>query len=64
VLGGILAALEVGWYTGNIYSAVNCAHKYNRKNQEDFRKGLTDQFDLHLFVADRNRVGLVLQYRF
>ncbi len=64
VLGGILAAFEIGWYTGNIYSAVNCAHKYNRKTQEDFRKGLKDQFDLHLFVADRNRVGLVLQYRF
>lgn len=64
VLGGILAALELGWYTGNIYSAVNCAHKYNRKTQEDFRKGLADQFGLHLFVADRKRVGLLLQYRF
>jgi len=35
-LGGIFSFLELGWYAGNIYSAVNCAHKYNRKIQEDF----------------------------
>ncbi len=64
VLGGILTALEIGWYSGNIYSAVNCAHKYNRKTQDEFRSGLKDQFDLRLFVADKERVGLVLRFRF
>jgi len=64
VLGGILAALEVGWYTGNIYSAVNCAHKYNRRSRDDFRSGLKDQFDLGVFVANRGRVGLALKFRF
>jgi tetratricopeptide (TPR) repeat protein len=64
VLGGILTAFELGWYTGNIYSAVNCAHKHNRKVEDDFRKGLTDQFDLQIFGADRGRVGVALTFRF
>jgi TolA-binding protein len=64
VLGGILLALELGWYTGNIYSAVNCAHKYNRKTQDDFRNRLKDQFDLRLFVAGKDSVGLALSFRF
>lgn len=64
VLGGILAAIELGWYTGNIYSAVNCTHKYNRKTREDFRNGLEDQFNLNLFVADKNSIGLALTLRF
>ncbi|MDL1963106.1 MAG: tetratricopeptide repeat protein [Deltaproteobacteria bacterium] len=29
-LGGIITFFEIGFYSGNIYSAVNCAHKYNR----------------------------------
>ena len=29
-LGGIITFFELGFYSGNIYSAVNCAHKYNR----------------------------------
>ena len=64
VLGGILATLEAGWYTGNIYSAVNCAHKYNRKKEDDFRKSLKDQLSLHLFTADKGCVGLVLKFPF
>lgn len=34
-LGVLLTLFEVGLYTGNIYSAVNCTHKYNRKQKED-----------------------------
>lgn len=64
VLGGMLMVLEAGWYTGNIYSAVNCAHKYNRKRQDDFRDSLEDQFGLHLFIADKGCGGLVLRFQF
>jgi hypothetical protein len=31
VVGGILTFFELGWYSGNIYSAVASAHKYNKK---------------------------------
>ncbi|OPX40309.1 MAG: hypothetical protein B1H13_07790 [Desulfobacteraceae bacterium 4484_190.3] len=37
VVGGMLTFLELGWYSGNIYSAVNSAHKYNRKIRNDLK---------------------------
>lgn len=40
VLGGILAFFELGWYTGNIYSAVNGAHKYNRNQKDQYLERL------------------------
>jgi len=63
-LGGILAFLEVGWYSGNIYSAVNVTHKWNRKVRDDFRKGLFDSVDLHLLSAGKMPAGLALTFRF
>ena len=36
VIGGIIAFFELGFYSGNIYSAVNSAHKYNRDEKNDF----------------------------
>lgn len=42
VAGGIVTFFELGWYTGNIYSAVSSAHKYNKKIREDFIGHLRD----------------------
>ena len=64
VLGGILCFFEAGWYAGNIYSAVNSAHKFNRKKREDFIRGLPDNFNLDLFASKGNRVGLALKITF
>lgn len=64
VLGGILAFFEVGWYAGNIYSAVNVTHKWNRKVRDDFRKGLIDRLDLHLLTSKKRPAGLALTFRF
>ncbi len=64
VLGGILAFLELGWYSGNIYSAVNSAHKYNRKIKNDFRKGLPDRLDLKFFISGAGDLGLNLGVNF
>ena len=64
VLGGILGALELGWYTGNIYSAVNCTHKYNRKIRDDFIESLTDRFRLGVSASAEGHLGFSLQYRF
>ncbi len=64
VLGGILAFFEVGWYAGNIYSAVNVTHKWNRKVRDDFRKGLEDRFSIHLLTSRKGPTGLGLTFRF
>lgn len=42
VAGGIVTFFELGWYTGNIYSAVSSAHKYNKKTREDFIEHLKE----------------------
>ena len=36
VVGGILTFFELGWYSGNIYSAVASAHKYNKKERQQY----------------------------
>ncbi|MBW2644832.1 MAG: tetratricopeptide repeat protein [Deltaproteobacteria bacterium] len=50
VLGGIITFFELGFYSGNIYSAVNCAHKYN--------KGIKNRFLDYLRENSRIKVGL------
>lgn len=48
-LGGVIAFVETGFYTGNIYGSVSAAHKHNKKQQIEildkaFR--LDSRFDL------------------
>jgi len=64
VLGGMLVAVELGWYVGNIYSAVNVAHKHNRKKRDDFRRSLPDSLQLNLFSARKGHLGLALTVPF
>ena len=47
-LGGIVALFEVGLYSGNIYSAVSSAHKYNRYEKDRFLKYLKEQAKIDL----------------
>ncbi|MDY6971341.1 MAG: tetratricopeptide repeat protein [Thermodesulfobacteriota bacterium] len=64
ILGGILGFLETGWYSGNIYSAVNCAHKHNRRVRDNYRKSLSDNLDLELFTTSQVYPALALKIRF
>ena len=45
-IAGILSFFEAGWYTGNVYGAVNSAHKYNRQATETFLQNLENRFRL------------------
>ena len=48
VAGGIVTFFEIGWYTGNIYSAVSSAHKYNKRTRDDFIEHLREISSLSL----------------
>lgn len=43
-VAGILGLFEAGWYAGNIYGAVNGAHKYNLHQARRFIQEMEDQF--------------------
>jgi len=43
-VAGILGFFEAGWYTGNVYGAINGAHKYNRYTTETFLRNLDNRF--------------------
>lgn len=47
-LGGLLTFFEIGLYSGNIYSAVNSAHKHNRKQKHDFLEYLKEHSALEV----------------
>jgi tetratricopeptide (TPR) repeat protein len=64
VLGGILGFVTLGWYSGNIYSAVNCAHKHNKKLKDDFRRQFPDNLDVDLLATREGHLGLVLHFDF
>jgi len=64
VVGGMLTFLEIGWYSGNIYSAVNAAHKYNRKVKVDFRENLKDTVELKPLILSKGGAGLAFAFHF
>jgi tetratricopeptide (TPR) repeat protein len=65
VTGGIVTFFELGWYSGNIYSAVSSAHKFNKRTRETFLRGLRDRVSLsYLHDADRACNGLMLRMNF
>jgi hypothetical protein len=55
VVGGILTFFELGWYSGNIYSAVSSAHKYNRNKKKEYLDGLEreDRFSVGVSFRDK-----------
>lgn len=63
VAGGIFAFFELGWYSGNIYSAVSSVHKYNRNKKSDLIQKLKDNFSLALYREDGGP-SIVISHRF
>ncbi len=55
VVGGILTFFELGWYSGNIYSAVSSAHKYNRNKKKELLDNLEKEDRLSLGISFREK---------
>jgi hypothetical protein len=66
IVGGILSLIEMAWYGGNIYNAVNHAHQYNRNQQKNFLKKLWEESQIHLSVPhdQQNWYRLMLSVHF
>jgi tetratricopeptide (TPR) repeat protein len=45
-VAGVLGFFEVGWYAGNVYGAINGAHKENRYAVETYLRNLETRFRL------------------
>lgn len=45
-VAGVLGFFQAGWYIGNVYGAVNGAHKHNRHATETFLRNLESRFQL------------------
>jgi len=64
-LGGIITLFELGFYSGNIYSAVSSAHKYNRDERNRFLKYLKKHAKLSIsLVRPNEEESLLLLCRF
>lgn len=62
-VAGILTFFEVGWYTGNIYSAVGAAHKYNKWEEDRFRDDIEKKFKPNLsYDFERPLISLSLMF--
>ncbi|MBW2739477.1 MAG: tetratricopeptide repeat protein [Deltaproteobacteria bacterium] len=62
-LGGIITFFELGFYSGNIYSAVNCAHKHNRNANKNFFEHLRQNSRINLGLRpdhEKKKAALLL----
>ena len=50
-LGGLITVVEIGFYSGNIYSAVSSAHKYNREGRNRFLRDLEERAKIKISLA-------------
>ncbi len=65
VVGGILTFFEVGWYSGNIYSAVSSAHKYNRNKKKEYLEYLEREGNFSLGFSSVGKTPVLsLRYVF
>jgi tetratricopeptide (TPR) repeat protein len=64
-LGGIITVVELGFYSGNIYSAVSSAHKYNRDERNRFLRHLEERAKIKISVAGPHQTeGVLLSCQF
>jgi tetratricopeptide (TPR) repeat protein len=65
VIGGIITFFELGFYSGNIYSAVSSAHKYNRNKKYIFLDYLKNTTKARISLANPHKnKSLLITCRF
>ncbi|MFP4475299.1 MAG: tetratricopeptide repeat protein [Desulfatibacillaceae bacterium] len=67
VLGGVIATVGLGFYTGSIYGAVGSVEKYNRHQREGFVRHLKNQAGVRLgagYWPSNRGLAVCLEFRF
>ena len=64
-LGGVITLVGLGFYSGNIYSAVNSAHKYNKTRKRQFIRDLNQKLKVEWSAApSRKSFSMGLKFSF
>jgi len=63
-IGSIITLFELGFYGGNIYSAVSSAHKYNRDAKAGFLDKLKEKAGVDISLRNPPKRSLMLMCRF
>lgn len=61
-VAALLTLVELGWYGGNIYNAMNNAHQFNKRTQDQFLDRLEER--IHVAPGETGALQLKLQLRF
>lgn len=64
VTGSIVSLLELGWYGGNIYSAVSSAYKYNERAKSEYIRELQERSALSISASPEFGRFLKYSWRF
>lgn len=64
VTAGIVTFFEIGWYSGNIYSAVSSAHKYNERSKGEYLKELQEKSAVAVAVSPDGGKYLKVSFSF
>lgn len=62
-VGGILLFFEIGWYGGNIYNAVNNAHKHNDRAKHNYKQQMRSRLNLQFGMLKKTPL-VSLNYHF
>lgn len=58
-VGGILTFFGLGWYFGNIYSAVSSTHKYNDRLEGKYIRNLKDKSNISLGFGQADKLHYI-----
>jgi len=65
VAGTIVSFFEVGWYSGNVYSAISSAHKYNMMSKKNFIQNIQEKTIISFSIDPKqSRTQLMLTLNF
>jgi tetratricopeptide (TPR) repeat protein len=60
-VGGLVSFFSLNYYSGNIFGALNSAHKFNKKAREEYLEGFRRKYNLSIHLKGRKE-GPMLEF--